>query len=445
MSTEAADRIRAEILGKVREYYAEQFGTPAPFEPGLSRVPYGARVFDERELVSLVDASLDFWLTYGRFSKRFEDDLAAFLGLKHCLLVNSGSSANMLAFAALTSQRLGERRITPGDEVITVAAGFPTTIAPIVQFGAVPVFVDVVLETGNVDPALLAGALSPRTKAVMLAHTLGNTFDVDAVTAFCRENGLWLIEDNCDSLGSKWRGRYTGSLGDIGTSSFYPPHHMTMGEGGAVYTDNDELAAILLSMRDWGRDCICAPGVDNKCGERFSQQFGTLPFGYDHKYVYSEFGFNLKVSDMQAAIGVEQLQKLPEFTKARRRNFDTLSRLLAPAADVLVLPEPTPGAEPSWFGFLMSVREGAGVTRDEIVRALEAAKVQTRMLFAGNMVRQPAFDAMRASGEGYRVAGELANTDRIMNDAFWIGVYPGMTEEMLEHMANVILRTVGRG
>jgi len=439
-----AQQLREEILAKVADYYDAAFGGPHEFATGSTRVPYAGRVFDEREIVSLVDSSLDFWLTYGRFSKQFEEDLAAFLGVKHCFLVNSGSSANLLAFAALTSPRLGERRIERGDEVITVAAGFPTTIAPVVQFGAVPVFVDVVLETGNVDATMLESALSPKTKAVMLAHTLGNTFDVDAVTAFCEAHGLWLIEDNCDALGSKWRGRYTGGFGHIGTSSFYPPHHMTMGEGGAVYTSDDELAAIVLAMRDWGRDCICPSGVDNRCGKRFSQQFGTLPFGYDHKYVYSEFGYNLKVSDMQAAVGVEQLKKLPGFIDARRRNFDMLTQLLEPVADVLVLPQATEGAEPSWFGYLMTVREGAGVTRDALVGALEKAKVQTRMLFAGNMLRQPCFDGMRASGEGYRVVGELVNTDRIMNDAFWIGVYPGMTEEMLQHMAETIIDACGR-
>ncbi|MDO8848023.1 MAG: lipopolysaccharide biosynthesis protein RfbH [Coriobacteriia bacterium] len=440
--SERAQQLRQEVLAKTAEYYAEAFGGTAAFEPGASRVPYAGRVFDEREIVSLVDSSLDFWLTYGRFSRRFEEELAAFLGLKHCFLVNSGSSANLLAFSALTSPRLGERRIERGDEVITVAAGFPTTIAPVVQYGAVPVFVDVVLETGNIDVTQLEAALSPRTKAVMLAHTLGNTFDVDAVTAFCERHGLWLIEDNCDALGSKWRGRYTGGFGHVGTSSFYPPHHMTMGEGGAVYTDDDELAAIVLAMRDWGRDCICPSGVDNRCGKRFSQQFGTLPFGYDHKYVYSEFGYNLKVSDMQAAVGVEQLKKLPGFIAARRRNFDRLTELLAPVADTVILPVATEGAEPSWFGYLMTVREGSGVTRDVLVEALERAKVQTRMLFGGNMVRQPCFDEMRESSEGYRIVGELTNTDRIMTDAFWIGVYPGMTDEMLVHMADVIVRTV---
>lgn len=442
--------VRQEILDKVREYYELEFAQKAPFEPGVSRVPYGGRVFDERELVNLVDSSLDFWLTYGRFSKQFERGLAEYLGIEHALLVNSGSSANLLAFAALTSERLGERRVVRGDEVITVAAGFPTTVAPIVQFGAVPVFVDVTLGTYNIDVTRLDEALSPRTKAVMLAHTLGNPFDIDAVKAFCEKHGLWLIEDNCDALGGEYRGRKTGTFGHIGTSSFYPPHHMTMGEGGAVYTDDDELAAILLSMRDWGRDCWCPSGKDNSCGKRFSQQFGTLPFGYDHKYVYSEFGYNLKVSDMQAAVGVAQLEKMPEFTQARRRNYARLRELLAPVEDVLIMPEATQGADPSWFGYLMTVREGATradgtpVTRDALVAALEGAKVQTRMLFAGNMLRQPVFDTMRERGEGFRSVGELVNTDRIMDDAFWIGVYPGMTGEMLEYMALTIARSLGR-
>ncbi len=437
-----AQQLRDEILAKVAEYYEAAFAGQERFEPGSSRVPYAGRVFDEREIVTLVDSSLDFWLTYGRFSKRFEEELGAFLGLDYCYLVNSGSSANLLAFAALTSPSLGTRRIERGDEVVTVAAGFPTTIAPIVQYGAVPVFVDVVLETGNVDVTMLEAALSPKTKAVMLAHTLGNTFDIDAVVAFCEKHGLWFVEDNCDALGSKYRGRQTGTFGHIGTSSFYPPHHMTMGEGGAVYTNDEELAAILLAMRDWGRDCICPSGVDNRCGKRFSQQFGTLPLGYDHKYVYSEFGYNLKVSDMQAAVGVEQLAKLPGFVEARRCNFDRLTELLKPVEDSLILPVATEGAEPSWFGYLMTVREGSGVTRDELVAALERARVQTRMLFGGNMLRQPCFDEMRESGEGYRVVGELANTDRIMTDAFWIGVYPGMTDEMLVHMAKTIRGTI---
>jgi CDP-4-dehydro-6-deoxyglucose reductase, E1 len=444
-SNDRAAALRAEILAKVSEYYEVEFAEKPEFVPGTSRVPYGGRIFDDRELVNLVDSALDFWLTYGRFSRDFEKGLSEYLGIKHSLLVNSGSSANLLAFAALTSDKLGERAIRRGDEVITVAAGFPTTIAPVVQFGAVPVFVDVRLGTYDIDPTQLDAALSGRTKAVMVAHTLGNPFDLDAVRLFCDANSLWLIEDNCDALGGEYQGKMTGTFGDIGTSSFYPPHHMTMGEGGAVYTDNDELAAIMLSIRDWGRDCWCPSGKDNTCGKRFTQQFGTLPFGYDHKYVYSEWGYNLKVSDMQAAVGVAQLEKMPEFVAARRHNYAYLREALRPVEDLLVLPDPTPGSDPSWFGFLITVREGAGVTRDQLVAALEDAKVQTRMLFAGNMIRQPVFDSMRESGEGYRVVGELPNTDRIMNDAFWIGVYPGMTDEMLEYMAQTILTTSRAG
>lgn len=442
--TTRSDEIRQQILALTREYHSAQFSEKSQFEPGVSRVPYAGRVFDEREMVNLIDSSLDFWLTHGRYSREFESGLAEYLDTKHAFLVNSGSSANLLAFAALTSDRLGERKVRPGDEVITVAAGFPTTVSPIVQYGAVPVFVDVVLGTYDIDVTRLEAALSSRTKAVMLAHTLGNPFDIDAVRAFCDANALWLIEDNCDALGGEYRGRMIGTFGDIGTSSFYPPHHMTMGEGGAVYTDNDEIAAIMLSMRDWGRDCVCPSGRDNVCGKRFDRQFGTLPHGYDHKYVYSEFGFNLKATDMQAAIGVAQLEKLPEFTAARRRNYARLRALLAPVEDMLIMPEATEGSDPSWFGFLMTVRDGAPVTRDQLVSALEYAKVQTRMLFAGNIVRQPVFDAMRASGTGYRVVGELVNTDRILKDAFWIGVYPGMTDEMLGHMAETIVLACGR-
>lgn len=435
-------RLREEILAKVREYYAAEFAEKPDFTPGESRVSYGGRIFDEREMVNLVDSSLDFWLTYGRWSKEFEEGLAGYLGVGTALLVNSGSSANLLAFAALTSEKLGDRAIRRGDEVITVAAGFPTTIAPVVQFGAIPVFVDIRLGTYDIDPDQLEAALSDRTKAIMVAHTLGNPFDIVAVKAFCDKHGLWLIEDNCDALGGEYNGRKTGTFGDIGTSSFYPPHHMTMGEGGAVYTDNRQLAQIMLSIRDWGRDCWCPSGKDNTCGRRFTQQFGTLPFGYDHKYVYSEWGYNLKVSDMQAAIGVAQLEKMPEFVEARRHNYVYLREALRPLEDVLILPDPTPGSDPSWFGFLITVREDASITRDKLVAALEDAKVQTRMLFAGNMIRQPVFDSMRASGEGYRTIGDLPNTDRIMNDAFWIGVYPGMTDEMLAYMAEVITRTV---
>jgi CDP-6-deoxy-D-xylo-4-hexulose-3-dehydrase len=443
-SNDRAAALRDEILAKVREYYEAEFAEKPAFAPGESRVSYGGRVFDEREIVNLVDSSLDFWLTYGRWSKQFEEGLGAYLGVSTALLVNSGSSANLLAFAALTSDKLGDRAIRRGDEVITVAAGFPTTIAPVVQFGAVPVFVDVRLGTYDIDPTQLEAALSDRTKAVMIAHTLGNPFDIDAVRAFCDAHNLWLVEDNCDALGGEYHGKKTGTFGDIGTSSFYPPHHMTMGEGGAVYTDNAQLAAILLSIRDWGRDCWCPSGKDNTCGKRFGQQYGTLPFGYDHKYVYSEWGYNLKVSDMQAAVGVAQLEKMPEFVSARRHNYAYLRDALKPLEDLLILPDPTPGSDPSWFGFLITVREGSGLKRDKLVSALEGAKVQTRMLFAGNMIRQPVFDSMRASGEGYRVVGELPNTDRIMNDAFWIGVYPGMTDEMLQYMVDVLVKACGR-
>ena len=443
MNDGESKRLREEILALTRRYYEATWGEAAEFVPSRSRVPYGGRVFDEAELVDLVDSSLDFWLTYGRYSERFEREFGEYIGAKHCLLVNSGSSANLLAFRALTSDRLGERKIARGDEVITLACGFPTTVAPIVQYGAVPVFVDVDLETANLDVSQLDAALSPRTKAVMLAHTLGNPFDVDAVTAFCRKRGLWLVEDNCDALGSRCRGRLTGTFGDIATSSFYPPHHMTLGEGGAVYTSDETLAEILVSLRDWGRDCKCRSGEDNRCGHRFDHDLGTLPHGYDHKYVFSQFGYNLKVTDMQAAVGCAQLAKLPAFVEARRENHATLSRLLAPLADLLVLPKATPGSDPSWFGFLITLRPEAkacGLTRDTLVRHLEASMIQTRMLFAGNMVRQPCFDGMRASGVGYRSLGDLPNTDRIMNDAFWIGVYPGLSKEMLTYVAHEISR-----
>ena len=438
------EEIRSEILALTRKYHEARFAQAPEFIPGKSRISYAGRVFDEREIVNLVDSSLDFWLTYGRYSEEFERRLGQYLGIKHTLFVNSGSSANLLAVAALTSERLGERRLTPGDEVITVAAGFPTTVAPIVQLGAVPVFVDVELGTCNIDVEQMEQALSPKTKAVILAHTLGNPFDIGAVRGFCDAHGLWLIEDNCDSLGSEYHGRKTGTFGDIGTSSFYPPHHMTTGEGGAVYTDNDELAAIMLSMRDWGRDCVCPSGRDNVCGRRFSQQFGLLPPGYDHKYVYTEFGFNLKATEGQAAVGVAQLDKLPGFVESRRRNHAFLAEALKSLEDIILLPKTAEGANPSWFGFLMTVEPDAPVTRDDLVAAAEAAGVQTRMLFAGNMVRQPVFDRMRERAAGYRVVGELPNTDRIMRDAFWIGVYPGMTDAMLAHMAETLLKACGR-
>jgi CDP-6-deoxy-D-xylo-4-hexulose-3-dehydrase len=439
-----ADKLRAQIMALVEQYYEAAFAAPVEFVPGETRIPYAGRVFDAAELLNLVDSSLEFWLTHGRYADRLERQLAEYLGIEHCYLVNSGSSANLLAFSALTSDQLGARKLVRGDEVITVAAGFPTTVAPIVQYGAVPVFVDVDPVTANVDATQLEDAWSPRTKAVFLAHTLGNPFDVATVQAFCEEYALWLIEDNCDALGSRYGGRLTGGFGHIGTSSFYPPHHMTMGEGGAVYTDSDELAAIVRSLRDWGRDCECPSGVDNFCGRRFDRDFGTLPHGYDHKYVFSHFGFNFKVTEMQAAIGGAQLAKLSGFVEARRRNFATLSRLLAPLCDVLVLPQATPDSEPSWFGFLMTLREGAGGARDALVAELERRNIQTRMLFAGNMVRQPCFDAMRASRQGYRVVGDLAATDTIMNDAMWVGVYPGLTDEMLAYMAQSIAAALGR-
>jgi CDP-4-dehydro-6-deoxyglucose reductase, E1 len=437
------ERIREQILSLVRDYHSATFGESRPFIAGESRVPYAGRVFDDREMVNLVDSALEFWLTYGRFSEEFETHFAAYLGVPYALLVNSGSSANLLAFSALTSARLGDRRIERGDEVITVAAAFPTTVAPIVQYGAVPVFVDVALPNADVDVSQLEAAYSPRTKAVFLAHTLGNPFDLGTVTEFCERHGLWLIEDNCDSLGSLYQGKQTGTFGHIGTSSFYPPHHMTMGEGGAVFTSDPQLNKIMLSMRDWGRDCICPSGKDNVCGRRFDRQFGTLAPGYDHKYVYSEFGYNLKPTDMQAAIGCAQLEKLPGFVTARRHNHALLADRLAPLADRLELPVATPGSEPSWFGYLITVRPDAGFSRDDITGQLEARGVQTRTLFAGNLIRQPCFDDMRATGKGYRVIGELPVTDRIMTDSFWIGVYPGMTEEMLEHMVSTISSACG--
>ena len=434
---------REEILAAVEEYWGRYHRQKKPFERG-QRIPYASRVYDSREMVNLVDSALEFWLTAGRYTEEFEKKLAAYLGVRYCCLVNSGSSANLNAFMALTSPLLGERQIQRGDEVITVAAGFPTTIAPIVQYGAVPVFVDVTIPQYNIDVTKLEEARSERTKAVMLAHTLGNPFDLRAVKAFCDRHRLWLIEDNCDALGSEYtldgKTCLTGTLGDMGTSSFYPPHHMTMGEGGAVYTNDPLLYKCIKSLRDWGRDCVCPSGRDNLCGHRFDRQYGELPLGYDHKYVYSHFGYNLKATDMQAAIGCAQLEKFPEFVKRRRENFARLREGLSQAEDRLILPEPCRDSNPSWFGLLLTCREG--IDRNQVVQHLEEAGVQTRMLFAGNIIRHPCFDQMRAEGQGYRVAGSLENTDRIMRDSFWVGVYPGMTEEMLDYMAQVILRAV---
>ena len=428
---------REKILEMTKMYCEKYHNQKKPYEKG-DRIPYASRVYGAEEMVNLVDSSLEFWLTAGRYTTKFEKDFAKYLGIKYCSLVNSGSSANLLAFMALTSPLLKERQILPGDEVITVAAGFPTTVAPMIQYGAVPVFVDI--PQYNIDPTLLEGAVSEKTKAVMLAHTLGNPFDLQAVRDFCKKYNLWLIEDNCDALGSRYvidgEEKLTGTIGDIGTSSFYPPHHMTMGEGGAVYTSNPLLHKIVRSLRDWGRDCVCAPGQDNLCGHRFDRQYGELPLGYDHKYVYSHFGYNLKATDMQAAVGCAQLEKFPSFVERRIHNFEYLKNALKGTEEKLILPEACENSTPSWFGFLITCREG--VDRNRLVQSIEAKGVQTRMLFAGNLIKHPCFDQMRASGKGYRVAGSLENTDRILRDTFWIGVYPGMTDEMLDAMAEAI-------
>lgn len=433
------EQARKEVLDAVRAYCDKYHNIKKPFAEG-QRIPYASRVYDSEEMVRLADAALEFWLTSGRYTDEFEQKLAEYQGLRFCSLVNSGSSANLLAFMALTSPLLGERRIRRGDEVITVAAGFPTTVAPIVQYGAVPVFVDVTIPQYNIDVSMLEKALSEHTKAVMLAHTLGNPFDLKAVKEFCDRYGLWLVEDNCDALGSVYeldgKEYRTGAVGDIGTSSFYPPHHMTMGEGGAVYTDNPLLHKCIRSFRDWGRDCVCPSGKDNLCGHRFDRQYGELPLGYDHKYVYSHFGYNLKATDLQAAIGCAQLEKFPSFVERRRYNFDRLRNALADLTDSLILPEACPDSRPSWFGFLLTCKEGTD--RNRLVQFLEKSGIQTRMLFAGNLVKHPCFDEMRISGEGYRVVGTLENTDRIMKDTFWIGVYPGMTDEMLDYMAKKV-------
>lgn len=434
---------REQILSLVSEYYHDFKETKEPFKEGR-RIPYASRVYDDTEMRNLVDSALEFWLTSGRYTDQFEKAFASYLGVKYCSLVNSGSSANLNAFMALTSPLLGDRQVKPGDEMITVAAGFPTTVTPAIQYGVVPVFIDVTIPQYNMDVTQLEAALSPRTKVVMAAHTLGNPFDLSAVKAFCDKHNLWLIEDNCDALGSKYvvdgEERFTGTIGDIGTSSFYPPHHMTMGEGGAVYTNNALLHKIIRSFRDWGRDCVCPSGMDNLCKHRFDRQYGELPLGYDHKYVYSHFGYNLKATDMQAAVGCAQIEKFPSFVERRRHNFDRLWNALQPVADKLILPTPCPGSAPSWFGFLITCKEG--IDRNKVVSYVEGHGVQTRMLFAGNLIKHPCFDQMRASGEGYRVVGTLENTDRIMKDTFWVGVYPGMTDEMIDYMAKTIIEAV---
>lgn len=427
-----------EILNLVAEYY-EKYHTKEDYVEG-DRIPYASRVYDKEEMCHLVDSALEFWLTAGRYADEFEKKFAEYLNVPFCSLVNSGSSANLVAFMALTSPLLGERAIGRCDEVITVACGFPTTVTPIIQYGAVPVFVDVTIPQYNIDVNQLEKALSPKTKAVMIAHTLGNPFDLSALSAFCKKNNLWLVEDNCDALGSVYTldgvPTLTGTIGDIGTSSFYPPHHMTMGEGGAVYTKNPHLHKIMRSFRDWGRDCICESGQDNLCKHRFDKQYGDLPYGYDHKYVYSHFGYNLKATDMQAAIGCAQLKKFPSFVEKRKDNFKLLKEALSGLEEKLILPEPCPHSDPSWFGFLITCQEG--VSRNKITAYLEEHGVQTRNLFAGNLLKHPCFDEMRNTGEGFRVIGDLSNTDRVMNDTFWVGVYPGMTEEMVLRMAKLI-------
>ena len=432
-----------KILQLVKEYCDNYHNQDKEFSPG-DRIPYASRVYDHEEMCNLVDSALEFWLTAGRYVDEFEKNLGKYLGVNHVSVVNSGSSANLLAFMSLTSPLLGERQVKRGDEIITVAAGFPTTVAPIIQYGAVPVFVDVTIPQYNIDVNKLEEAFSSKTKAVMLAHTLGNPFDLKEVKDFCDKHNLWLIEDNCDALGSIYdidgEDKFTGTIGDIGTSSFYPPHHMTMGEGGAVYTNNAKLHWIIRSMRDWGRDCVCPSGHDNFCGHRFDGQYGELPPGYDHKYVYSHFGYNLKVTDMQAAIGVAQLKKFSAFVERRQHNFAKLLAGLQSIADKFILPEPCPNSKPSWFGFLLTCREG--IDREQVVRYLEKHGVQTRMLFAGNIIKHPCFDELRQDKTAYRVVGELNNTDRIMRDTFWIGVYPGMTDKKLDYMIDVIKSSV---
>ena len=440
---------REQIKTLVAEYYhdfKEPMESKENFKPG-DRVSYASRVYDEKEMQSLTDAMLDFWLTTGRFSKEFEKNFAEWIGVKFAHLVNSGSSANLIAFSVLTAPELGERQIKRGDEVITVACGFPTTITPILQYGAVPVFVDVTIPQYNIDTTQLEAALSRKTKAVMIAHTLGNPFDLKTVKAFCDKHNLWLIEDNCDALGTKYTidgvTKYTGTWGDIGTSSFYPPHHMTMGEGGCVYTDNPLLNRLILSYRDWGRDCICVSGQDNMCGHRWDGQFGLLPKGYDHKYTYSHFGYNVKVTDLQAAVGVEQLKKFPSFIERRKHNWARLRSALETVQDKIILPVPAENSEPSWFGFLISVKPETGLDRNSVTKYVEEHNIQTRLLFSGNIIRQSCFDEIRGT-DAYRVIGNLENSDYVVNNTFWVGVYPGMTDTMIDYMAKIIKEAVSR-
>ncbi len=434
---------REEILDAVKKYCEAYHNQKKEFEVG-QRIRYASRVYDSEEMCNLVDSALEFWLTAGRYTEEFEKNFAKYLNVKFCALVNSGSSANLCAFMALTSPLLGDRQVKPGDEMITVAAGFPTTVTPAIQYGVIPVFVDVTIPQYNLDVTKLEEALSEKTKVVMAAHTLGNPFDLGEVKKFCDKHNLWLIEDNCDALGSKYiingEEMFTGTIGDIGTSSFYPPHHMTMGEGGAVYTNNPLLSKIIRSFRDWGRDCVCGSGQDNLCNHRFDKQYGQLPLGYDHKYVYSHFGYNLKATDMQAAIGCAQIKKFPSFVEKRRQNFERLYNALQKKTDKIILPHACQNSRPSWFGFLITCNEGTD--RNKVVQYVENKGVQTRMLFAGNLIKHPCFDQMREKGQGYRVVGELVNTDRIMQNTFWVGVYPGMTDQMIDYMSDTIIEAV---
>lgn len=436
---------RQEILSIVEEYCNMYHNIEKKFEKG-DKISYAKRVYDSNEMTNLVDSCLEFWLTSGKYTKEFENKFANFLKVKYCSLVNSGSSANLLAFMALTSPLLKERAIKKGDEVITVACAFPTTVSPIIQYGAIPVFVDITIPQYNIDVNMLEKALSKKTKAVMIAHTLGNPFDLEKVKEFCDKHNLWLIEDNCDALGSKYKingeVKYTGTIGDIGTSSFYPPHHITMGEGGAVYTDNPLLNKIVRSLRDWGRDCSCPSGVDNLCCHRFDKQYGLLPLGYDHKYVYSHFGYNLKATDMQAAIGVAQIDKIEDFIKQRRKNFDLLKKGLKDFEDKIILPIPERNSTPSWFGFLITCKEG--ISRNYITKYLEEHKIQTRTLFAGNIIKHPCFDSIRNDDSSYRVVGSLENTEKVMNNTFWIGVYPGMKKEEINYMIEILKEALSK-
>ena len=425
------ESLKSEIFTKIREYY-QLAHKKEDFIPGKSNIPYAGRIYDENEMINLVDSALEFWLTAGRFANQFEEEFATFLGVKHCLLTNSGSSANLLAISALTSPTLGNKQLKPGDEVITLAAGFPTTINPIIQNNLIPVFVDVKLGTYNIMCDKIEDAISDKTKAIFMAHTMGNPFNLDVVMEIAQKHDLWVIEDNCDALGSKYDGKYTGTFGHIGTFSFYPPHHMTMGEGGALVTNDTQLKRLIESFRDWGRDCWCGPGCDNSCGKRFEWQLGELPFGYDHKYIYSHIGYNLKVTDMQAAVGVAQLKKLPSFIAARKKNFKFLYDGLKKYEQYFILPEVEEKADPSWFGFLLTVREGVGFTKNEIVEYLEDDKIATRMLFAGNIIRHPSFKDIE-----YKISGELINTDYIMYNTFWIGVYPGLSDKMIAYILTV--------